>query len=560
MKALLVVSLGLAITSNAMADPAASSSPRAIHSSITNTWKIDRRSPGPGESVAPWISELDSGAASARACLWDFTPNVPAHPPLSGQAIWQDIEVSPDGSKIGIVWMDDHTFSYHVYYAQSTDDGTTWSSPPEVVDTRVGGNLSRFPDLEFAPSGIPVVIWEDDRQGTSGMNVYISRRTGGAPPWSTNIRVNDAGTPPGLSDFMNSSLAILTETHFFVAWTDWREGPLYQVYMSSTTNSGATWSTPAVRVSDELGFDPVAGDPNLAVDPTSNPSSASLICLTNDWRGDVPGGRYPNVFAYRSTNGGASWSTGVQVNDVSAFYQQVTGHSIVILNNGTRTAGWFNSPTAGDDHLHTNVSTNQGVTWSLSVPADPAGSGVYPSIASNGTWVFAAFDSYRNGWDIYFRASPDGGRSWTEDACRIDDDATGAPSQTPVIAIGPTSKAYATWMDGRPGFGTWKTYTTRVTSQVTAVEPLASAPAQGILQCSPNPSYAGSPVRIVLPYGDGRVQIFDTAGRLVREVASSSGEAHWDGKDSGGKESAPGVYFLSLREDQRIQGELIRVR
>ena len=68
------------------------------------------------------------------------------------------------------------------------------------------------------------------------------------------------------------------------------------------------------------------------------------------------------------------------------------------------------------------------------------------------------------------------------------------------------------------------------------------------------------PVRIVLPFGDGRVQIFDAAGRLVREVASSSGEAQWDGKDSGGKESAPGVYFLSLREDQRIQGELIRVR
>src|SRR5688572_2039762 len=186
MKALLLVAcLGLAVSPNAMADPAASSSPQAIHSTTTNTWKIERRSPGPGESVAPWVSELAFGAASERACLWDFTPNVPAHPPLSGQAIWQDIEVSPDGSKIGIVWMDDHTFSYRVYYAQSTNDGTTWSSPPEVVDTRVGGNLSRFPDLEFAPSGIPVVIWEDDRQGTSGMNVYISRRTGGTPPWST---------------------------------------------------------------------------------------------------------------------------------------------------------------------------------------------------------------------------------------------------------------------------------------------------------------------------------------------------------------------------------------
>jgi hypothetical protein len=473
--------------------------------------------------------------------------------------IWPDIEVSPDGSTIGVAWMDDHTFSYHVYYAQSTDDGATWSAP-EVVDTRTGGNLSRFPDLEFAPSGIPVVIWEDDRQGTSGMNVYISRRTGGLPPWSQNIKISDAGTPPSLSDFMNPSLAILSETHFFVAWTDWREGTFYQVYMRSTTNSGATWSLPAVRVSDELGFEPVAGDPNLAVDPTSSPSSASLICLTNDWRGDVPGGRYPNVFAYRSTNGGASWSTGVQVNDVSAFYQQVTGHSIVILNDGMRTAGWFNSVSAGNDHFHTNVSTDDGATWSPSVPADHAGSGVYPAIATDGASVFATFDSYHGSWDIYFRASSDGGRSWSEDACRIDDDATSAAAQNPVLAIGPSAKAYGTWMDSRPGFGTWKAYTTRVTMQATGVENLASPPALGILLCSPNPSLAGSPVRIVLPAGDGRVQIYDAAGRLVREVVSTSGEAHWDGRDSHGKEAAPGVYFLSLREDARITGELIRVR
>ncbi|HET9888035.1 MAG TPA: FlgD immunoglobulin-like domain containing protein, partial [bacterium] len=325
------------------------------------------------------------------------------------------------------------------------------------------------------------------------------------------------------------------------------------------TNSGATWST-AVRVSDELGFDPVAGDPNLAVDPTSSPSSASLICLTNDWRGDVPGGRYPNVYAYRSTNSGVSWSTGVQVNDVSTLYQQVTGHSIVILNDGTRTAGWFNSVTPGNDHLHTNVSTDLGLTWSSSVPADEAGSGVYPSIGTDGTSVFAAYDSYHSSWDIYFRASADGGRSWTEDACRIDDDASGAAAQTPVVAIGPTSKAYATWMDSRPGFGTWKTYTTRVTRAPTAAPNTISPPALGVLMSTPNPSLAGTAVRIVLPFGDGRVQIYDAAGRLVREVPSTSGEAQWNGRDSQGKEVAPGVYFLSLREDPRIKGELTRVR
>ena len=91
------------------------------------------------------------------------------------------------------------------------------------------------------------------------------------------------------------------------------------------------------------------------------------------------------------------------------------------------------------------------------------------------------------------------------------------------------------------------------------MESTAPSPAQALL-CSPNPSFAGSPVRIALPARDGRVRIYDASGRLVREVASASGEALWDGTDSHGNETAPGAYFLSLREDARVTGALIRVR
>ncbi|MGH2569969.1 MAG: sialidase family protein, partial [bacterium] len=468
----------------ALGNPVVSPGAEAIYSSRTNTWRIDGTTAAPVES---------SPRTSRGTCSWTFSPNVRAHPPISGQVIWPDIEVSADGT-IGVAWMDDRTFSYHVYYSASTDGGLGWS-PPEQVDTRLGGNLSCFPDLEFDPSGTPVVVWEDDRQGSGGMNVYVSRRTGGMPPWSPNVKVNDGGTPPSVTDFMNPSIAVLDETRFYVAWTDWREGVLHQVYSSRTTSAGTSWSA-AVRVSDGLGFEPVAGDPSIAVDPASSPASAALICLTNDWRGFAPGGRYPNVYAYRSTDGGASWSIGVQVNDVTPFYQQVTGHSIVVLDDGTRVAGWFNSPAAGQDHLHTNVSTDGGATWSGSVQADHAGTGVYPSIAKDGAWVYAGYDTYESGWNVYFRASADGGRTWTEAPCRVDDDATGAASQNAVVAVGPLSEACLVWQDSRPGFGTWKAYTSCGVHQSTAIDGFAamSSGAVGQIRCSPNPSLAGSSV------------------------------------------------------------------
>src|SRR6185503_18747193 len=99
-----------------------------------------------------------------------------------------------------------------------------------------GGTYSKFPDIEFTPAGVPVVVWEDDRSG--GFNVYVAARDSAATlnPWARNIRVNTTGGAPSTYDFMDASVAVLDENRWFVAWTDWREGVYNQVYMRATPN------------------------------------------------------------------------------------------------------------------------------------------------------------------------------------------------------------------------------------------------------------------------------------------------------------------------------------
>lgn len=510
-------------------------------------WAIPRDLP-PSHSVASGAAGSRDIAQPAGGSDWSFSPNVRAHPAQSGQHLWPDIAAGP-GGVIGVAWMDDHApGGYHVFYCQSLDGGATWSAP-EQVDTRVTGAYSKFVDLDFTPSGIAVAVWEDDRGGV--YNAYLSRRdpAAGGTPWTTNVKVNTAGSPPSGSDFMNPSLGVLDNDRWFIAWTDWREGVYHQVYARATRDRGATFTVER-RVSDALGLDPVAGDPCLVADRVApGPSGAeTLYCVTNDWRGFAPGGRYPNVFFYRSTNGGLTWTTGVQVNDVAPYFQQTSSHALAQLDDGALVAGWLNGDFVSS-HFHVNVSEDEGATWETSAQVDeasPGGAGVYSSVVTLGGRAFAAFDIYEGNWNVYFRASADGGRTWTEPMARMDDDASGGPAGNAVLAPRTPGDVAAAWQDGRGS--AWQIFASRGTRAGTGV---AGAPAAGTrpaLVAYPNPSRVGDEVRLApapgAPRAGSGIVVCYPTGRRLRTLDTPGDGARWDGRDAAGRESPPGVYWV----------------
>lgn len=534
---------GLSASGRAMAGPA------DLFDASTSCWRR-------AEAVAPGPEHQPTLGGDFL-----FEWNVRVHPTNSGQALWPDAVTRGD-SFVATAWMDDHTGQYHIYYAQSLDGGNNWSTP-EQVDTRTSGQYSKFVSLAVTPNGVPVAVWEDDRGGS--YNVYLSKRDPGAggTPWTTNVRVNTAGSPPSSSDFMNPSLAILDETHYYVAWTDWREGVFHQVYSRSSSDGGATFGLES-RVSDEQGYQPVAGDPCLIVDPTSPPNSAVLHCVTNDWRGNVPGGRYPNVYHYRSTNGGASWSLGVQLNDRTDYYQQVSSHALVRLSNGTLVAGWLNDEFISGSHFHANRSTNQGATWSTSTQIDPSGGvGTFSSLASFGDVLYAGYDQYTGSWNALCSRSWDAG-GYFEPPARMDDDNTGAGTANPVLAAFSEWRVFGAWMDSRAPGTNWKIYSAVGRQQGVSVsdpEPLARL---SVLRAAPNPTERGENVSFVLGDGSPRpaqsIQIFDTGGRLVRRLEPNLAGWRWDGLDARGRDVPAGLYRAVLAGDASRRPSALIVR
>ncbi len=515
-----------------------------------------------GGAAAPPSGEIP--AAVSRETSWYFTPSARVHPDEAGQHIWADIDLAPDGT-LGLAWMDEHASGgYHIFYSFSTDHGMSWSLP-ERVDDRTTGAYSRFVSLDFTPSGMAAVAWEDNRTGV--FNVYFSKRDLALPShWTPNARVNTAGSPPSAGDYMDASLAILDESRYFVAWTDWREGVFHQVYMRATRDGGLTWGT-ETRVSDGLGYQPVAGSPCLIVDPTSGstPGTEVLYCVTNDWRGNVPGGRYPNVYFYRSATGGSSWSIGVRVNDVEPYYQQVASRALVWLDGGRLACGWLNNPDLMLHHFHVNTSIDAGASWSASQRVDepsPGGTGTYSSLAAWGEWVFAAFGIYESDWNVYFRASADGGASWVDPMVRIDDDLSGAPANSPVLAARGNDEVCVAWEDGRAPGTNWKIFASVGTRSGGAVGELAARDA--MLRVHPNPCALTGEVMLELSGAAaaaaaciGPVGIYDSAGRRVRLLRAVGAAAPWDGRDEAGRRLPAGLYWL--RPEGRPGLEPVRV-
>jgi hypothetical protein len=523
-------------------------------------WRLARSVPPPHPATESGPGEPAPDDASTA---WFFEPSSRVHPQDDGQHLWADLAAGP-GGMVGVAWMDDHAAGgFHVYYAFSTDGGMNWSMP-ERVDDRTSGSSSRYVSLAYTPAGVPIAVWEDDRGGH--FNLYFSKRTGRSPHWAPGTRINMSGSPPGSSDAMNGSLTVLDDQRIFVAWTDWREGPLNQVYVRATRNSGATWG-PETRVSDGLGYQPVAADPCLIADPSSGPvpGQERLYCVTNDWRGYAPGGRYPNVCFYQSLNGGATWSEGVRVNDVEPYYQQVSSHALVCLGDGRLACGWLNNPDFTVHRYDVSVSTNDGATWGPGQRVDEPTSGgtdTHHCLVAAGMNVMAGFAAADPVGHAYLRVSPDGAASWPDAMLRIDDVPPGTTVRRVALAAISPDAVQAAWEDVRPPGPEWKIYASRGTNVIADVGAPGGETGHAdrlALRVTPNPCpfagsltcqlHDGAPLPGYPAGADGAgatAGIYAITGQRVGSLRFLGGQARWDGRDPEGRPVPAGVYWLRL--------------
>lgn len=206
------------------------------------------------------------------------------------------------------------------------------------------------------PEGVihPGIFVQPDNESPTAPSVY-----------RPDVQVDHPPSPPSHPNNVNQvkpALASDGGTKLYAVWEDGRNGGVYNrdIFFSRSLNSGATWSSPDVRINDDPALPATANQasPDLAYDR----SRGRLYAVWQDERN----GNYDIYFAY-SNNDGASWSPNVKIND--------------------------------------DVGTANQMNPSIAVGPPPGGVGE--------PWIYAVWQDRRNGNDdIYLAVSKDGGLTW----------------------------------------------------------------------------------------------------------------------------------------------------
>jgi hypothetical protein len=242
------------------------------------------------------------------------------------------------------------------------------------------------------------VSW--DRNSGNNQILYIAYSSNGGSTWSAPIKVND-----GTSKFervIGAYPAVNQTTG--VVYNSWHDYARNIIYVDKSTDGGVSWGTDVAAATTHAGFGQDIGcvggrsqGPAHAL--KVGPSGALYLVYA-----DPVQNRGFDVLLTKSTNGGATWSTPVSLNDDTGAADQF--HPTLSVEAGQHgdkvTVSFYDRRDDGANclaHVYATQSTDGGASWSANVRmtsaasnfnGNPNGPGDYSSSIpfSNAVWPF----------------------------------------------------------------------------------------------------------------------------------------------------------------------------
>ena len=311
-----------------------------------------------------------------------------------------------------------------VFYLRSTDGGATFQTFYNVSNSAAANNLA---SVAAANGVVSVIYGEGDPAG----EVLLARSVDGGGTFAPIVNLsNTTAEDSGQANLAASANA------FVAAWSERvvtpSSGPRETVVRYSG-DGGLTWTTIQ----------------NLSNTPTTasvNPRVAVFGSLAVAVYVDVVGGNN-EVMVTRSTNGGLSWSTPINLsNDNNA------SESPAIYMDGNNVHVVWEKRTVGVNY---SVSTDGGATFSTPVLI-PLTNARAPSVIAAGTKVTVLFRDNTANRDIYVARSTNTGVSFTAPSVLYASGTTDAAFQAgkPMMALS-GSNLYIVWEETHgPGTAT----------------------------------------------------------------------------------------------------------
>jgi hypothetical protein len=125
------------------------------------------------------------------------------------------------GGSLFVAWADKAKGEYNIVVARSDDGGTNWSAPIQVNDVDAGDQWTAA--LAVDANDMLHAAWFDARTGN--INLYYANSTDGGTTWSANLRVTTQETTSNafsLGEYIGVAADRNSVAH--LVWTDGRDG------------------------------------------------------------------------------------------------------------------------------------------------------------------------------------------------------------------------------------------------------------------------------------------------------------------------------------------------
>ena len=338
--------------------------------------------------------------------------------------------IASENSYLHTAWCDNRDGNYEIYYKRSTDNGQTWSS-----DQRLTSNSAASTEPCISSYGSNVhILFNDERSGY--FEIYYMRSTNNGTNWSTAIRVSDDDT------YHSYSAYIYATNYIYAAWLDEYFGDL-DIYYSRSSNNGYNWSAPVSLTNGNLAQKyPAISSSGSNVHIVYEDERASLtnteiyyrrstnsgvnwdaeIRLTNNsaqsWNPHITSegnsvyvvfddDRTGNheIYFKRSTNNGINWSS-----DAILTINSASSGSPAISVSGIYTHIVWGDSRDGNSEIYYKFSTNSGSSWGSDTRlTNNSGESRGANVCLSGNVVNVLWYDDRNGNnEIYYKRNPTG--------------------------------------------------------------------------------------------------------------------------------------------------------
>lgn len=449
----------------------------------------------------------------------------------------------------------------------TTTSGLSWFGS----DTCKGANINNHggdPGIAIDKNGIFIL----SHVGSAGQGLYTHYSTDMGNTWSnayqiTNQMTEDKGTMT--TDNLSSS-PFYGRT--YVSWVNFVSP--FPVSFSFSTNNGQTWSAPAPINNPPLQrcsggyiktglngkvFDVWAGVSNIS------PFTEQFAGFASSTDGGITWIVSQNVFTMNGINGTLTCKHNIRVNGLPRMGIDLTSGSrngwIYVLTNEKN-----NPPAGSDPDIVFHRSTNGGASWSqgIRVNQDPLNNGkiqYFPAVdVDSGGGINVLYYDDRNticdSSDLFVSRSTDGGDTWHDypisDQRFQPKPIVGGPSATYqgdfiyMISVGNT--LYPVWMADYTG--TYQIWMKKININAIGVQQISSSVPENyfLKQNYPNPFNPSTTIEFSIPKRENvKIIIYDALGNEVSTLTNSQLEPGSYNVSFDGTNFASGIYFYQLQ-------------